>query len=258
MINNDYWLGMIVRTRVREHRADAELRRSVMQAREWRRRPPDRATAATARDRSTAPPRPRFRDLILAGGRARAARPVRLPSGFDIVVRPVHRGDGPLLVEGFERLSRETRRLRFLGAKNTLTATEVRHLTEIDHHDHEALAALGPDGRGVGVARYVREPGNPHVAEAAIVVVDEWQRRGVGRQLISRLAQRAADEGIRCFTGIIADDNVAVVALLWSMGARVATTSTDAGGVRFIVPVASLLAEPVRSDDLVGASPCFA
>jgi GNAT superfamily N-acetyltransferase len=106
------------------------------------------------------------------------------------------------------------------------------------------------------VARYVREPGNPQVAEAAIVVVDEWQRRGVGRQLISRLAQRAADEGIRCFTGIMADDNVAIVALLWSIGARAATTSTDAGVVRVIVPVASLLTEPARSDDLVVVSPC--
>jgi GNAT superfamily N-acetyltransferase len=189
---------------------------------------------------------------------ARATRPVRLSSGFDIVVRPVRSDDGALLVDGFERLSSESRRLRFLAAKNALTPTDLRRLTDIDHRDHEALAALDLDGRGVGVARYVREPNNPHFAEAAIVIVDEWQRRGVGQALIGLLAQRAADESIKCFTGIMADDNVAILALLCSMGARVATTPADDGVVRFTVPVESLRSERARSDKLVTASPCLA
>jgi hypothetical protein len=38
----------------------------------------------------------------------------------------------------------------------------VRYLTEIDHHDHEAIAALDANtGEGIGVARYVRNPARP-------------------------------------------------------------------------------------------------
>ena len=51
---------------------------------------------------------------------------------------------------------------RFLSPKRSLSAAELRFLTEVDHHDHEAIGALSPaDGRGVGIARYIRAPGDP-------------------------------------------------------------------------------------------------
>jgi hypothetical protein len=59
-----------------------------------------------------------------------------------------------MLVDGFQRLSSESRRSRFLGLKTELSATEVRYFTDVDHHDHEALVAISlVDGRGVGIAR---------------------------------------------------------------------------------------------------------
>jgi GNAT superfamily N-acetyltransferase len=186
-----------------------------------------------------------------------AAELVRLPEGAPIVIRPIRDDDGPLLVDGFARLSSESRRLRFLGGKSVLTSNDVRYLTDVDHRDHEALVAVDLDGRGVGVARFVRDRHRGRTAEVAIVVVDEWQRRGVGRQLLSRLAQRADDEGVRCFTGVMADDNVGVVALLRAAGSRLAITGIDGSTVEFIFPVVSLLADPIDADQLV-ASPCFA
>ncbi len=64
--------------------------------------------------------------------------------------------------------STQSRRFRFLMAKNYLSQSELRYLTEIDHHDHEALAALDPvDGRGLGVTRYVRAAEDPQAAEIA-------------------------------------------------------------------------------------------
>jgi GNAT superfamily N-acetyltransferase len=181
---------------------------------------------------------------------------VRLPSGYDVDVRPIGGSDGPLLVDAFARLSFNSRRLRFLGAKTVLTAKDVRYLTEIDHHDHEALLAVDGNGRAIGVARYVRDPVKRRVAELAIVVVDEWQRRGVGRLLVGRLAERAHLEGIHCFAGLLADDNVAVVALVRAAGSRMAVIGMDSGTVRVIVPVAPLLTGLDDADTLVGASPC--
>jgi GNAT superfamily N-acetyltransferase len=141
---------------------------------------------------------------------------VSLPSGCTIVIRPISIADGSLLLDGFGRLSVRSRHLRFMGGKNVLTAGDVRYLTDVDHRDHEAVVALDVAGRGVGVARFVRDPERANAAEVAIVVVDEWQRRGVGARLLSALAERAAAEGITCFTGLTADDNAGVIALLRS------------------------------------------
>jgi RimJ/RimL family protein N-acetyltransferase len=111
--------------------------------------------------------------------------------------------------------------MRFLGVKKALSAAELRYLTDVDHHDHEALAALDRHGgHGVGIARYVRDPDDPQAAEIAITIVDDWQGRGLGTELLARLSDRARQEGIRRFTALTAADNVAVAALLRNVGAR--------------------------------------
>ena len=51
----------------------------------------------------------------------------------------------------------------------------------------------------------------------------------------------------------MADDNVGVVALVQSAGARIAVTGADAGTVRFIVPVASMLSDPTHAGRLVAS-----
>jgi len=77
-----------------------------------------------------------------------------------------------------------------MGHKKPLADEELAFLTKVDHHDHEAIGALGADGTcGVGVARYLRL--GPGVAAAAVAVVDDWQRRGVGGLVLERLAARA-------------------------------------------------------------------
>ena len=159
----------------------------------------------------------------------RAGVPVRLDDGSLVLVRALQAGDGPLLIDGFARLSPNSRRMRFLVGKNALTARELHYFTDVDHRNHEALGALDAvTGRGVGVARFVRDPDDVHCAEVAITVVDEWQRRGLGSQLLARLAQRARTEGIERFNAVVAADNVAVLALLRGMDAHVELTSCDA------------------------------
>jgi RimJ/RimL family protein N-acetyltransferase len=138
-----------------------------------------------------------------------------LRDGSVVLIREVQAADAPLLADGFARLSHHSRELRFLTGKPSLTAAELRYLTEIDHHNHEALGALNPaDGRGLGVARYIRDTKDPESAEVAVTVVDDWQRRGLGTELLDRLAERARQEDIRRFTALVAADNDAVAGLL--------------------------------------------
>ena len=156
-------------------------------------------------------------------GRAGAAvtgRPVVLRDGSAVLIRPVRRADAPLLADGFTRLSARSRRLRFLTPKTELSPAELRYFTDVDHHDHEALGALDrADGRGVGIARYVRDTGDPQSAEIAVTVVDDWQGRGLGAELLARLSGRARTEGIRRFTALVSADNAAMAALLRSVSA---------------------------------------
>jgi RimJ/RimL family protein N-acetyltransferase len=159
----------------------------------------------------------------LAGHRPpRAARgkTVVLRDGSAVLIRQVHNTDAPLLADGFARLSDASRQMRFLTQKKELSPAELRYFTDVDHHDHEALGALDHGGRGVGVARYVRDAEDPQAAEIAVTIVDDWQSRGLGTELLAQLCDRARQEGIRRFTALVAADNAAVAALLRNMSAE--------------------------------------
>jgi len=175
---------------------------------------------ASRRARRARPTRPRVaqRPQPVAEG-----TPAVLRDGSTVLIRQVRGSDAPLLADGFARLSARSRQLRFLTAKHTLSAAELRYFTEVDHHDHEAIGALSPaDGRGVGIARYIRDSGDPEAAEIAVTVADDWQGRGLGTELLARLSDRARQAGIARFTATTAYGNAAMAAVLRNMGAELA------------------------------------
>ena len=148
-------------------------------------------------------------------------RTVVLRDGSAVLIRQVRSTDAAPLADGFGRLSAASRQMRFLGVKKELSAAELRYFTDVDHHDHEALAAVDrADGQGVGIARYVRDAGDPQAAEIAVTIVDDWQGRGLGTELLAALSDRARQEGIRRLTALADAGNVAVAALLRNAGAR--------------------------------------
>lgn len=150
-------------------------------------------------------------------------------------IRPIAPDDKAALVRAFARLSPASRYRRFLAPHGELTTRELHYFTEVDHHDHEALVALDPEtGDGVGLARYVRCQDDPEVAELAVAVIDDWQRRGVGSRLVGELAQRAREEGIRSFTGLVLADNELMLNLLSELG-EVEQGESEAGAVQVTV-----------------------
>lgn len=197
---NHYVHAALARERASDLMAKAQAARLIRLART--RRQPE----------TSAVPRPRP---------AMEGTPAALRDGSTVLIRQVRGTDAPLLADGFARLSARSRRMRFLGTKTTLSAPELRYFTDVDHHDHEALGALSPaDGRGVGIARYIRDPGDPEAAEIAVTIADDWQGRGLGTELLARLSDRARQAGIGRFTATVSADNVAMPRLLWKMGAE--------------------------------------
>jgi GNAT superfamily N-acetyltransferase len=157
-----------------------------------------------------------------------------LRDGSVVLIRQVQPADAALLADGFAHLSSESRQLRFLTGKSDLTPAELRYFTEVDHHDHEALGALSAaDGRGLGIARFIRLAEDPLAAEVAVTVIDEWQGRGLGTELLSRLTDRARQEGIARLTALVSSDNVAVIGLLADSRVGVRVTHKESGTVEY-------------------------
>jgi GNAT superfamily N-acetyltransferase len=174
---------------------------------------------------------PTTRELIVVGA------PAALRDGSRVRLRQGHHTDRDLLVRAFARLSSEGRYRRFLAAMPELTDEMVTYLTEIDHHDHEAIIALDEDsGEGIGVARYVRDPTHPETAEVAVTVIDEWQGRGLGTLLMEVLGARARAEGIRGFTAMMLATNQKMMELLEGLG-PVHVLDRDAGTVEIETPI---------------------
>lgn len=147
----------------------------------------------------------------------------------DITIRPLDRSDRAALADAFAHLSEDTRRRRFGGLAKRLGERDLDRLTALDHHGHEALAAVDPDtGRILGVARYIVMPGDPRAAEVAVAVDDDWQGQGVGRRLISQLAERAAAEGITRLLAHVAIENVPVIEWVRRSGGVVTARDGDA------------------------------
>lgn len=147
-----------------------------------------------------------------------------LATGERVLIRPLLYSDRDELVAGYERLSAESRRLRFFAAPDHLSPSDVEYLTKLDYDRHYALAAfmLDEDGTpGVGVARYIRLRRRPRAAEAAVTVLDQYQARGIGTLLLTRLSAVGRRHGIEVFVTFVLWDNVPTVDALREAGARV-------------------------------------
>jgi GNAT superfamily N-acetyltransferase len=170
--------------------------------------------------------------------------PIALRDGSRVRVPQGHRSDRELLLRGFERLSAESRYRRFLAPMPHLTEGMIRYLTEIDHRDHEAVIALvKQSGEGIGVARYVRHPDRPEVAELAVTVIDDWQGRGLGTVLLGLISARAREEGITAFTALILATNQEMIDLLGRL-APVRIVDRETGRVEVEVPIPTIGVAP--------------
>jgi RimJ/RimL family protein N-acetyltransferase len=183
----------------------------------------------------------RLRRLAPVGDDRDAAKPRaaalrrQLAGRGEVLIRPIRPEDKRGLQQGIERLTPESRYRRFFSPMPRLSSAQMRYLTEVDHHDHEALLAIDPrSNEGVGVARFVRSREDAAVAEVAVAVSDEWQRRGVATLLLRELTVRAREERVRRFTASVLAGNDAALEMLRKLGgARV--LSSEQGVIELVM-----------------------
>jgi ribosomal protein S18 acetylase RimI-like enzyme len=148
-------------------------------------------------------------------------RTIELTDGTKVLVRPIVPDDEPLLHEAVAAMSERTVYFRFFSPLKRMSDALAHRLAVVDYNDRFALVATtnkpGGKERIVGVARYDRVP-KTDVAETAVAVVDEFQRRGLGSGLMSILAKVAREHGIKTFTLIVLPENQQMLGLLRKMG----------------------------------------
>ena len=148
-------------------------------------------------------------------------RTIELTDGSKVLVRPIVPEDEPLLHEAVAAMSERTVYFRFFSPMKRMSDALAHRLAVVDYNDRFALVATttkpANKERIVGVARYDRVP-NTEVAETAVAVIDEYQRRGLGSALLSILGKVAREHGIKTFMLIVLPENQQMLGLLRKMG----------------------------------------
>jgi acetyltransferase len=115
--------------------------------------------------------------------------------------------------------------MRFVSLMRELTPKMLARYTLIDYHRELALIATVPqvDEHGhsidmiVGLAHYLRNR-DGRTAEYALVVADNWQGKGLGRLLMSRLIEAARDQGLVLIEGLVIGNNRPMRSLMQTFG----------------------------------------
>jgi acetyltransferase len=153
----------------------------------------------------------------------------QLPSGLDVVIRPIRPEDAELTQTFVQSLSEESRYFRFMDAVRELSPVMLARLTQIDYTREMALLALAEqDGRDVelGVARYAISP-DGESCEFALVVGDAWQKQGIGHKLMAVLMDVARERGVRTMEGEVLESNRAMLKLAKALGFSIESHPED-------------------------------
>ncbi len=170
-----------------------------------------------------------------------------LGDGTRVLLRVAAHDDGPAILDGFERCSADTRYFRFLSGGYRLTDERVHALTWADHRRHAVWLAEDLDAPGTpvaGLARFVRAPDDPRVAEVAFIVADAYQGKGLGRLQLDALRVSASVDGIATFMANVLAENGPMTSLLLHRGARV--VARDGPELRIELPLDAPALPPVE------------
>jgi GNAT superfamily N-acetyltransferase len=141
---------------------------------------------------------------------------VALLDGRQALLRPIHADDQNAIIAFFDRLSTDTRFLRFHYAKGRISPDELDRYCRVDYYDSFGLVAeLNRNGNMdiVGVGRYVRLPCTD-IAEFAFVVEDREQRNGIGTYLLKELVILAKERAVKTFVAELLNENMIMLDIL--------------------------------------------
>ena len=159
-----------------------------------------------------------------------------LAGGPVLRFRHVRPEDEPLIALSISTASRETLLHRFFSPIRKVSPDVLRKMLAIDRAREACIVGVIEESgrsRVVCGARYVRLD-QPGVAEIALTVHDEFQRRGLGTYLLRLLIRLGRAEGLRQYEAYVMNSNRAMLKLLEKV-VPVRATYYEAGDVNRIV-----------------------
>ena len=161
---------------------------------------------------------------------------IALDDGEKVFIRPVVPSDAEPLAFALLDADPETLYFRFFRSTIRVDQQLIEYLTVLDYHHRFALAAFTDDGTGIAVARYEGNPGSD-TAEMAVVVLRDWRRRGVGTALLVRLADAAANRGVRYLRADFLAGNHGAAGLVRAAGLGPPVFEDGVGSILHRLPV---------------------
>jgi acetyltransferase len=153
-------------------------------------------------------------------------RAITLRDGTAIRLRAIRADDADRERALVAAMSDTSRYYRFLHPVSVLSDDMIARFTQLDYGREMALVALTNEEIFIGVARYFPNPDRESV-EFAIAIVDAWQARGLGTQLMRALIHCAKDAGYKRMEGGILHANLGMLKLVSSLGFQIEPAHDD-------------------------------
>jgi acetyltransferase len=150
----------------------------------------------------------------------------KFKDGTPVTIRPIRPEDEPLMVQFHTTLSERSVYLRYFCSMSLSSRVEHERLVRICFGSYDRGFALVADRKNpengqhevLGVGRFTAINGRE--AEAAVLVSDRWQGRGLGTELLAGVARVAREEKFQRLSGEILRDNLATQAIFKKTGFR--------------------------------------
>jgi acetyltransferase len=149
----------------------------------------------------------------------------KMKDGTEVTIRPIRPEDEPLLVRFHQSLSERTVYFRYFGALQLSQRIAHERLTRICFTDYDRQIALVADRKDpqtgahdiLAVGRLTKHHTAPS-AEFAVIVADQYQRLGLGTELMKRMIQVGRDEKLKRMLGYTLSENIEMQRLLTRLG----------------------------------------
>ena len=150
--------------------------------------------------------------------------PWTMKDGTEVTIRPISAED-EMLMHGFhESLSDKTVYMRYLSPLLSSIRTTHARLARVTHNDYDREIALVVEGeekgeRAIfGVARLSKLRGTNEEGRFTMLISDNYQAKGLGRELLTRIIQIGRDEKIKRIIALMSPDNEAMKKLCRVVG----------------------------------------
>ncbi len=145
--------------------------------------------------------------------------------GTDVTIRPIKPVDERRLQEHFYNLDKNDIVARFFHKKTTFVRNDVAMMYQIDYVKEMTVVAVVGEfgfGRVIAVGGYILEP-EKNMAEVAFSVAKDWQRKGLSKLILKKLADVARENGIAGLMAYTSLNNRSMIGLFNSLPFHVNT-----------------------------------